>query len=117
MTEPTSATTLVLAASSVGLATLVPGLDGNAIIGAFAGATLVALHSRDVSVPSRIVYLVISWIMGYLAAPMVARQTHILETGVAAFLAATVVIALAVQLIERVKSIDLTSWLRRGGPQ
>ncbi|MGN6655731.1 MAG: putative holin [Rhodanobacter sp.] len=119
MAEPTTAATATLVVAGVSLATLLPGVDGNAVIGAFAGAALMALHARDVSVFSRIAYLFISWIMGYLAAPLVMRQVHLQESGVAAFLAAAIVIAVTVQLIERIKAVDLAqwfSWLRRGGP-
>lgn len=120
MAEPTTTATIALAVAGVSMATLLPGVDGNAVIGAFAGAALMALHARDVSMLSRIAYLFISWVMGYLASPLVMRQIHLQESGVAAFLAAAVVIAITVQLIERIKTIDLTglisSWFRRGGP-
>ena len=69
---------------------------------------------------SRLAYFGISWIMGYLAAPLLMRQIPLQESGVASFIAAAIVIALTVQLIERIKTIDLTAWisnlLRRGGP-
>lgn len=119
MAEPTTTSTVLALATGVTLSALLPGMDGNAIIGAFAGAALMALHAREVSVFSRIAYLFISWAMGYMAAPLVMRQTSLQESGVAAFLAAAVVIAVTVQLIERIKAIDLAqwaSWLRRGGP-
>jgi len=116
MAEPTTTTTILALATGVTLSALLPGVDGNAIVGAFAGAALMALHARDVSMLSRVVYLLISWVMGYIAAPEIVRQTPVEESGVAAFLAAALVIAVTVQLIERVKSIDLTSWFRRGGP-
>lgn len=120
MAEPTTTTTIAFLAASVTLSSLVPGADGNAIVGAFAGAALMALHARDVSMPSRLAYLAISWVMGYLAAPTVMRQTPIQESGVAAFLAGALVIAITVQLIERVKTIDvfaqLTRMFKKGGP-
>jgi hypothetical protein len=120
MAEPTTTATIALVATGVSIATLLPGVDGNAVIGGFAGAALMALHARDVSMLSRLAYLGISWVMGYLAAPLVMRQINLQESGVAAFLAASIVIAITVQLIERIKTIDLTNWitslLRRGGP-
>jgi len=115
MAEPTSTTTLASLAAGVSAATLLPGIDGNAIIGAFAGAALVALNAKDVAWPSRVIYLVISWIVGYLAAPEVAARAGLHQTGVAAFLASAFAIAVTVNLLERVKTIDLNSWLRRGG--
>jgi hypothetical protein len=73
------------------------------------------LHARDVSMTSRGIYLVISWIIGYLAAPEVAARMGLQETGVSAFLAAAFAIAITVQGLERIKTLDLTRWLRRGG--
>lgn len=120
MAEPTTTTTILALATGVTLSALLPGMDGNAIVGAFAGAALMALHARDVSMGSRLAYLGISWVMGYLAAPLVMRQTPIQESGVAAFLAAALVIAITVQLIERVKTIDIAALFARvfkkGGP-
>lgn len=116
MAEPTTTTALALVAAGVSIATLMPGADGNAIVGAFAGAALVALHARDVSMLWRVGYLVISWIIGYLAAPEIARRTGIGASGVSAFIGAALAIAITVQFMERIKSLDFTSWIRRGGP-
>lgn len=115
MTEPTTATPLAIVATGFSVAALFPGMDGNAVIGAFAGSALVALHARDVSTATRVIYLVVSWIMGYLGAPLAERLTGLQETGVAAFLAAALIVALTLQLLERVKDIDILGWLRRGG--
>lgn len=115
MTEPTTASALTVAAAGFSVAALLPGMDGNAVIGAFAGAALVALHARNVKLLARGIYLIVSWIMGYLAAPVVVRTTGLQETGVAAFVAAALVIALTLQLLDRVKDIDLAALLRRGG--
>ena len=115
MTEPTTATSLALVATGFSVAALFPGMDGNAVIGAFAGAALVALHARDVRAAVRAVYLGISWVMGYLAAPAVSRLSGLQESGVAAFLAAALIIAFTLQRLDRVKDIDILGWLRRGG--
>lgn len=115
MTEPTSASAIALIATGFSVAAFVPGMDGNAVIGAFAGAALVALHARDVRLVVRGIYMIVSWIMGYLAAPIVVRTIGVHETGVAAFVAAALVIALTMQLLDRVKDIDLAAILRRGG--
>jgi hypothetical protein len=119
MAEPTTTTAALAIVTGATLATLVPGLDGNAVVGAFAGAALVALHARDVSTVSRIIYFMISWLMGYMCAGEIVRDTPIHETGVAAFAGAALVIAVTLSLIERIKTADLTQlthWFRRGGP-
>jgi hypothetical protein len=115
MAEPTSTTTVASLAAGVSIATLLPGIDGNAIIGAFAGAALVALNAKDVSMVSRVIYLLVSWVVGYMAAPEVASRAGLHQTGLAAFLASAFAIAVTVNLMERIKTIDLNSWLRRGG--
>lgn len=115
MAEPTSTTSLATLITGLGLATLVTGLDGNAVIGAFAGAALVALNAKDLSFGSRAVYLVISWVVGYMAAPEVAQRIGLQQTGVAAFLASAFAIAVTAHLLERLKTLDINSWLRRGG--
>lgn len=114
MAEPTSTSTLALAAG-VGFASMFPGIDGNALIGAFAGAALIVVTSKDLSLVNRFFYLVISLIVGYQGAPEIINATPIKSTGVAAFFAAAVAIALALQLVERIKAFDLSTLFKKGG--
>ncbi|WP_207003871.1 putative holin [Trinickia mobilis] len=113
MAEPNTTTAAALSAA-IGLAALAPGIDGNALIGAFTGAALVVVTSRDIGVVRRAAYMLISLVMGYLAAPEIVDATPIHSTGVAAFFAAALVITVTLQLIERIKSIDLLAWLKKG---
>jgi hypothetical protein len=112
MAEPS--TTALAAAAGIGLASMFPGIDGNALIGAFTGAALVVVTSKDLSLGKRFAYLVISLIAGYLAAPDLVNATPIKSTGVAAFFAAALAITVTLQLIERVKSFDLLSLFKKG---
>lgn len=114
MAEPIPSTVAV-AVTGVGLSAMLPGVDGNALIGAFAGATLLVVSSKDLSWPTRVAYLVISMIAGYQAAPDIVTWTPIRSTGVAAFFAAAVAITVALQLIERVKTADLLSFFKKKG--
>jgi hypothetical protein len=113
MAEPSS-TTLSIVSAGVGVASLLPGIDGNALIGAFAGAALVVVTSKDLSIGKRFAYLLISLVAGYLAATDVVRVTPITSTGVAAFFGAALAIAVTLRLIERIKSSDLFSLFRKG---
>ena len=115
MAEPTSLSSAASLAAGVGLAALLPGIDGNALVGAFAGATLFVVSAKSLPVWQRAVYLLISVVAGYLAAPDIARSLPILSTGVAAFVAAAVGITVTLALIEKSRAVDF-SWLRRGGP-
>ena len=74
MAEPTSLSGAPLAAG-VGLAALLPGVDGNALIGAFAGATLFVVSAKSLPIWQRLVYLLISIIAGYLAASVIVMPT------------------------------------------
>ena len=117
MSEPTVATLATSTALGTATATtaLLPGIDGNALVGAVAGAALFVTSSRDLPLVRRVIYLVISTVVGYLAAPEVAARMGLQETGVSAFLAAAFAIAITVQGLERIKTLDLARWLRRGG--
>ena len=110
MAEPSTTTAI---AAGIGLASLAPGIDGNALIGAFAGAALLVVSSQDLSLGKRFAYLVISFIAGYLAAPDLVRVTPIQSTGVAAVVAAACAIVVTLQLIERLKTLDLLELLRK----
>ncbi|MET0322543.1 MAG: putative holin [Duganella sp.] len=115
MAEPSTTTTAIVY-SGIGLASLAPGIDGNALIGAFAGAALLVVSSKDLSVGKRFAYLVISFVVGYLAASDVVRITPIQSTGVAAFLAAATAIGITLQLVERLKTVDLFAYFRKDKP-
>lgn len=113
MAEPNTTTAAALSAA-IGLAGLAPGIDGNALIGAFTGAALVVVTSKDIGLAKRIAYMLISLVMGYLAASEIVNATPIRSTGVAAFFAAALVITVTLQLIERVKTVDLFGFLKKG---
>jgi hypothetical protein len=115
MTEPTSLTGTAMLATGVGLASLLPGIDGDAMIGAFAGGTLFVVSAKNLPVWKRLIYLGISVVAGYYAAPDVLRWVPIQSTGVAAFAAAACAITVTLGLIERGRTLDLPR-PRRGGP-
>lgn len=114
MAEP-STSTVIAGAAGIGFASLFPGIDGNALIGAFAGAALLVVSSKDLTLGKRFAYMVISMIAGYLAAPDLVNWTPIRSTGVAAFFAAASAIVLTLQLIDRLKTLDLFSLFKKGG--
>ena len=115
MAEPTS-TTLVAGATVVGLA-FIPGIDSNALIGSFAGATLFVMSARELTLITRVCYLIISLVMGYMAAPELLANTFIQESGVAGFIAGLLSVSVALVLIERVRErFDLADLLKRLRP-
>lgn len=116
MSEPTVTTLATAAALGTATATtaLLPGIDGNALVGAVAGAALFVTSARDLPLVRRVLYLVISTVVGYLGAPEVLAHLPLHSPAIAAFLAGALVVTLTVQLIERAKALDLSTLLRKG---
>lgn len=115
MTEPTSTGGLMALATSVGLASLMPGIDGDALIGAFAGATLFVVSAKNLPLWKRLVYLCISVIAGYLGSGEVMGLFKLQSAGLAAFFCAACAITVTLAMIERSGALDLSKF-RRGGP-
>ncbi|KVX93521.1 putative holin [Burkholderia ubonensis] len=114
MSEP-NAISAVTPLATISLAGCVPGIDGDALLGAFAGATLVVVTSKNLGLAKRAAYMIISLVMGYLAAPEIIAAMPIQSAGVAAFIAAALVITVASTLIDRVQGLDLIALVRRKG--
>lgn len=113
MAEPhTSSFFITVTTIGIALSTLFPMIDGNALIGAFAGSSLVAISSKNLTLLKRLAYMAISLIAGYLAAPEVIRHTLLQESGVAAFFASAASITLALHLIGLIQKIDLPGLLK-----
>lgn len=115
MPEPTSTTTVgitLTAAFGITLASLLNGIDGNALIGAFAGAALFVISSREHGPWYRFAYLLISVIMGYKTAPEITSHTFLEQTAVAAFVAGLLCVTVSMMAIEAVKQKDLLAMLK-----
>lgn len=110
MAEPstaTAATTATIAALTVGM---LPGVDANAVVGAFCGASLFVISAKDLSLFVRFAYLLISFSIGYLGGP--AMLSSVIEhSAVAAFIAAAITITAGLRVIEGVKTLDLKAWI------
>lgn len=113
MAEPNTPAA-ALTAGAVTAASMLPGVDANALIGACAGATLFVMSARDLCLFTRLVYLVISLAMGYLGGPAVLG--HIFgEPAVSAFVFSAGVIGLGLKVIKGVDEIDINKWFRPKG--
>ena len=73
MAEPSS-TVAAAAAWVVAIGTgFWAGFDGVVAVGSLCGALVHFMSSREVAMVPRLLYFLISWVMGYLAAPFIAR--------------------------------------------
>lgn len=110
MPEPSSATFTGIATLSAALFGLLPGVDANAVVGAFCGATLFVVSANDIGLFKRLIYLVISFLIGYLGGP--AQLGYIFEhTAVSAFIAAAISVTAGLRAIEGIRQLDLKAWL------
>lgn len=113
--EPTSsAVSAGLAFGTVALTSMLPGVNGDALIGAFAGAVVFAMHTKDVALVKRLVYMVVSFVVGYLAAPEVMHWTGLRSDSVSAFAASALIVTAALAGIDKIKAFDITSLWKRG---
>jgi len=116
MVEPTSsATTAAAVTGAVAVTSIIPGVNGDALIGAFAGAVVFALHAKDLSITKRLVYMVVSILLGYLGADEVLRHTGMQSYTLASFGLSAVVVTLALAGIDKIRDFDIASIFRRGG--
>ncbi|WP_313253217.1 putative holin [Stenotrophomonas sp.] len=115
MTEPTSTGGMLALATGVGLASLLPGIESDAFIGAFAGATLFVVSAKDLPIWKRLIYLAISVVAGYMGGTEVMRRFDVTSSGLAAFICAAVIVTLTLSLIERSRTEDPTKAKIRQG--
>lgn len=115
MAEPTSIVLpLAIAGVGGGVAAAAAGIDIDAVLMAFAGATMFAFFSRGTSVPVRLGLLMVSWIFGYYASLEIVQRgilgfkTPSLPSFVAALFCVSVFKALLV-----IFDKDGSAWIRK----
>lgn len=73
MAEPSSTAIIAVAGAGAGVAGLWAGFDGSAAVGALCGALIYFASAQELPMPRRIMFFCISFVMGFLSAPAVAR--------------------------------------------
>lgn len=114
MAEPVTSTagTYAVGAGGVALFSLLPGVDADAVVGAFAGALFIVVYSKNLRAMARIGYLITSWVFGYYAAVEVIGQRLTHSTGLAAFIGGLLCMAISISLIEWVQGGNAPKWLQ-----
>jgi len=115
VTEPASAYLTAAAITAAATTALLPGIDGDALVGALAGGTLYVTSARDLPPLRRAVYLLVSTAAGYFGAPELRGLLPLQSNGLAGFLGGAVAVTVATQAIERVKTLDLSSLFTKRG--
>lgn len=121
MGEPASTAATVVVAGGAGAAVtgLLTGIDVLAVIGALAGALVFFTTTEEMPVWKRLVFLVVSFVMGYLFAPGMAElemwgTRPFKYTGPAAFGASVLVVTVALAIIKR-RGLDAEQQGRQDG--
>ncbi|MGJ8517521.1 putative holin [Carnimonas bestiolae] len=113
MTEPSTTAATGAASVSALIISLLPGIDTNAMVGAFCGATLFVVSAKNLSLFERLTYLLISFLIGYMGGPALLKSV-LGNTAVSAFVASAVTITIGLRVIELAKTIDLGRWFGGG---
>lgn len=110
MAEPSTAAAAGTATLTAAVIGMLPGIDANAVVGAFCGATLFVISAKDLGLFERFAYLLISFAIGYLGGPTLLGDM-LEQSAVSAFIAAAVTVTAGLRAIEGVKTLDIKAWL------
>ncbi|QLG95292.1 hypothetical protein HZF02_26615 [Pseudomonas yamanorum] len=116
MAEPSSGA-VVAAQAAVGVAgvttvSLVPGVDVNAVVGAFAGAMFFVVYAKDLKPLARLGYFIASWILGYYVASEIIGRNWAATSGLVAFFGAMLCVGVGISLLEWFDGGKMPGWLR-----
>lgn len=112
MAEPSSGAAVGTAVVGIGAASLFPGVDLNAVIGAFAGALFFVLYARDLTARARIGYLLVSWIGGYYVAAEAVGRAWTAYSGLPALVAGACIVTTLIGVLEWMIGGKAPTWLR-----
>jgi hypothetical protein len=97
----------------LGLVSLAPLVDGDALFGSLLGGWLVTTTQQHLKAWQRLASLLLSAGVGYLFTPVVQPLMPVLSNGAAAFFCAMLVIPISVKLMVWTRAADLREILQR----
>ncbi|AZC30112.1 putative holin [Pseudomonas chlororaphis] len=120
MAEPSAGVMAGTAVVGMTTASLIPGVDVNAVVGAFAGAMFFVVFAKELTAWARLGYFIASWVAGYYVAIEVMGREIAKASGLAAFFGAMFCVAIGISLLEWVGGGKIPGWLQwlldlRGG--
>ena len=105
----------VVVVSGFSAVSLLSGIDGNALVGAFAGAALFVLRAQDMHFVRRLLYFAVSIVAGYHVAPEIMRLTPLKSPAVAALIAAAVVVTVINKGLDSMAAMTFGDFMGRLG--
>jgi hypothetical protein len=113
MAEPSSGAVLASAGIiGVTAASLSPGVDVNAVVGAFAGAMFFVVFAKDLTPLARLGYFIASWVAGYYVANEVIGREWAKTSGLVAFFGALLCVTVGISLLVWFGGGKMPSWLQ-----
>ncbi|BFM36245.1 MULTISPECIES: putative holin [Acinetobacter] len=114
MAEPTTTTATIATLSAV---SLLPFINGNALLGAVLGAAFIATFEKDLNAYQRIRNMLLATGIGYISAPLITEHTFLKTDAVAALLTSTLCLFVLIKVVDWVKTAKLSDILNifRGG--
>lgn len=109
MAEPsTTAVAVTAAAGSITIGSALLGMDTEAATGALVGAAIFVVSAKEINLPTRIVYLFASVILGYFLTPEIVMHTFIQAPAVAGFIGGLLGVTGGQILLKQLHSTDLS---------
>lgn len=116
MAEPSSGAVMAAQAASgvvgVTAASFLPGVDVNAVVGAFAGAMFFVVFAKDLTMFARLGYFIASWVAGYYVAIEVMGRELAKASGLVAFFGAMLCVGVGISILEWLDGGKMPGWLR-----
>jgi uncharacterized membrane protein AbrB (regulator of aidB expression) len=91
------------------------GLDAERAIGALAGATVFITSAKDIPPISKVLYLLVSVVIGYGVTAEIISNTIIESKVFAGFVGGLSVVTVSLGILEAVKNGDILKHFRGGG--
>lgn len=116
MPEPTTTATTATAIS-LSAVSILPFINGNALLGAVLGAAFIATYEKDLTAWQRLRTMLLSTGIGYLLASEITSRTFITSDATAALIASTFSLFILIKAVDWVKTSKLSDiWKTfRGG--
>ncbi|MBJ2225753.1 MULTISPECIES: putative holin [Pseudomonas] len=102
------------ATATIGMTTasLIPGVDINAMIGGFAGAMFFVAYAKDLRPRALLGYFFASWALGYYVASEIISRDWAKTSGLVAFFGALFCVVICISLLEWFEGGKVPGWLR-----
>lgn len=113
MAEPNTTLAVTAAAGGITVGSAMLGLNTEAAIGALAGAAIYVTSAKELNLPTRIIYLLASVVLGYILTPEIVSHTFIEAPAVAGFIGGLLGVTGGQLLLKQLHNTDLT-WLIGG---